>query len=120
VTTNDLPNKEYLYGRYNDQEDWRTRLHRRLTHKSLDIPETDDVYVDNSKRGLGWKELAVIAATGLGGAGLYSLSQSSTAPVPPVSNVQPQLLDSEYEVRFFDAEGKPINVPHISQLKTDD
>lgn len=48
---------------YRNQE-WRDNLHRKMVHKSLDIPDDEmgDIKVDNSRRGLGVKELLGIAA----------------------------------------------------------
>lgn len=40
------------------------------------------------------------------------------APTPAGSDVNHK-FESEYEVRFFDADGNPISVPHISTLETD-
>ena len=111
----ELPDKQYLYGRYMDAEDWRQKLHKKLTHKSLDIPEDDDVHVDNSKTGLGWKELAVLGATIVAASGIYIFSPSSKdtqTPVQPPAQQSP--IDSEYEVLFYDKDGNQITVPHIS------
>ena len=104
-----IPDKKYLYGRYMAHENWTQRLHRKLAHKSLDIPEDDDVYVDNSQKGMTWKELAVLAALGLGGAGAYAYSQKAVVVKPEV-----EVADSEYDVLFYDKDGNEISVPHIS------
>jgi len=104
-----------LYGVFQKSEDWRNRLHRKLAHKSLDIADTEDVNVDNSRIGMGWKELAVLGALGLGGFHLYGKQTSPTPPPTPAQQASP--IDSEYEVRFFDAAGNPIDVPNISQRK---
>lgn len=114
----DIPDKQHLYGRYQKSEDWRQQLQKKLTHKSLDIPEDDDVYVDNSNKGMGWKELAVISGTLLGAGALYAYSNSTpqtppTAVAPPAQPAGP--VDSEYQIRFFDKDGNLIEVPHISQ-----
>jgi hypothetical protein len=37
---------------------------------------------------------------------------NTTAPTPAAVDV----LDSEYEVRFFDRNGSLIEVPHVSQM----
>ena len=93
-------------------EDWTNDLHKKTIHKALDIPMEEDVNVNNSRVGLGWKELAVIAATGLGGTWMYQQQQQQTPPALPTQQAEP--IDSSYEVLFFDAEGNPIKVPHIS------
>ena len=111
----ELPNKDQLYGRYQEAENWRHKLHRKVAHKSLDIPEDDDVYVDNSSKGMGWKELAVIAGSVLGGLGIYAYASNQQQPVQqPVQQPAPSVTDSEYEVRFYDQYGNMIEVPHIS------
>jgi hypothetical protein len=113
----DLPDKDFLYGKYQAKRDWRNRLASKLAHKSLDIDEDEDVNVDNSRIGIGWKELAVIGLMGLGGAWIYNNTNNNTTP--PAATVQPGNgpIDSEYEVRFYDADGNPIDVPHISTRK---
>lgn len=95
--------KQNLYGRYMAQEDinnalansektWRDTLNRKMYHKSLDIPDSDpagdDLNVDNRKSttvsGMDWKHLAIIAATGLGGMGLYRLG-GNAQPTTPIA-----------------------------------
>lgn len=102
--------KDFLYGKYQATADWRDKLHRKLAHKSLDIAEDEDVYVNNSKTGLGWKELLVLGLMTL--AGLYFFQKLGPQSPLPSTNISPS--DSEYEVRFFDKDGNPIIVPHIS------
>lgn len=107
-----LPDKEFLYGKYQEVRDWRTRLAKKLAHKSLDIDDLDDVNVDQSIRGITWKEMGMIGLLVLGALALWqwnsnTLNQSQRDPYG--------VDDSEYEVRFYDAQGNPISVPHISQ-----
>ena len=59
----EYPDKDQLYGKFQRKEDWKDKLHKKLSHKSLDIGLDDEMFVDNSRRGLGWKELAILAAT---------------------------------------------------------
>jgi len=84
------PDKDHLYGRYQRQEDWRNNLHRKVAHKSLDIPETDDVNVDNSRHGIGMKELIAIGAMVIGGPLAYAAFTQFMKPEsdqkPPVSS----------------------------------
>lgn len=65
------------------------------------------------------KLLTALLAGGLGAAGLFIWQQLHQQPAPPASPVPPfvapPLVDSEYEVRFYDAQGRLIDVPHISQ-----
>ena len=85
----------------------------RLFHWSLDMPPgEDDVNVQaNRQIGMGWKELLVIGGLGLGGLTLFADREppQSTPPPPAASPA-----DSEYEVRFFDRDGNPITIPHLS------
>ena len=103
--------KESLYGKFQRTADWQDKLHKKLAHKSLDIGEQDEMQVDNSRTQLGitWKELAVLAATGLGG--LYMFNQWNQPATPQQQQpTQSAPVDSEYQVRFYDAEGNPIDV----------
>ncbi len=103
--------KDFLYGKYQEAADWRSRLHKKLAHKSLDIPEDDDLHVQQNKTGITWRELAVLAAAGLGGGYLYTNKNETTSSASPVA-VSP--VDSEYEIRFFDGSGNAIEIPNIS------
>jgi hypothetical protein len=106
------PNDRHKFVRDYDRS--RQKRADRLFHWSLDMPpDADDVDV-RVKRGLGWQELAVIGATALGVGWLFTGRDESLIPAP-VPIVQP--IDSEYEVRFFDAEGNLIDVPHVSQME---
>lgn len=102
--------KDFLYGKYQEAADWRSRLHKKLAHKSLDIPEDDDLRVEQNKTGITWRELAVLAAAGLGGGYLYTNKNETTSSASPVA-VSP--VDSEYEIRFFDGSGNAIEIPNI-------
>lgn len=118
----DMPDKKYLYGNYQESDDWRQRLHRKLAHKSLDIGMDDDVNVDNSRVGLGWKELAVIAGMLLGGTAIWKFGDKGVSQQPVVVPSVPQQqysppIDSEYEVRFYDKDGNPIEIPQISRAR---
>ena len=104
--------KDYLYGRYQKAQDARTKLEqdrarwmyqfqRQTAHKAVDEPIEDDMagdflqHVDNTKTqtqtGMGWKELAVIAAlvAGTGAATAYVTNKNNAPAVvqpadPPV------------------------------------
>lgn len=116
-----------LYGRYQEKEDWRNNLHKKTVHKALNIPMDDDVQVTNTttnSAGFGWKELAVLAALGLGGAAIWKTNGpqlvQQTLPAP-TQGVQQQLPDMEqkFDVLFYqkNADGTvtPINVPRVPQ-----
>lgn len=97
---------------------WKDQLHRKASHKALGIPEGEDLQVTNanqSQNGLGWKELAVIGATALGGGALYNNWNWGLGRDNPPAATSP--VDSEYEVRFYDANGNLIEIPNISERK---
>ena len=100
--------KDALYGKFQEAEDWRNSLHKKLAHKSLDIPIDDEMNINQTKSGMTWKELAIIAAAGLGGGYIYTNQQE----LPPVSVEVP---DSEYEIRFYDSSGNLIDIPKLEQ-----
>ena len=99
--------KESLYGRYLEAEDWRDKLHKKLAHKSLDIPLDDTMNINQTRSGITWKELAVLAATALGGGYLY------TAGDILQDQVISKPIDSEYEIRFYDSSGNLIDIPKV-------
>ncbi len=103
--------KDALYRDYNQGRSWKQRLHRLAVHKALDIAPEDDVHISQKTSGLGWKELAIIVAgmvAGTAATGWLLYKQSE-----PTKHESP--VDTEYDVRFYDAEGKLIEVPHISK-----
>lgn len=102
--------QSYPLEHYDRTMRWHDELSRRFTKRSLDIPDDEMNNVGN-KTGMGWKELAVIGALILGGGALSAHFLGDKAAPPAV--VAP--VDSEYEVRFFDADGNPIKVPHVSE-----
>jgi len=70
-----------------------------------------------NRHGMTWRELAVVAAMvlGAGGLGAWAFSSSSSEPQQQQQPATMSPVDAEYEVRFFDADGNPIRVPHISE-----
>jgi len=101
--------ERHRYMREYDRE--RRSRARRLFHWSLDMPpEPDDMDVHVNKSGFGWKELAVIGATVLGGSAMWMQGRDAS---PSPAAVAP--VDSEYEVRFYDADGNVIQVPRRPQ-----
>jgi hypothetical protein len=117
---NSEPDKNSLWGWWREGNAWQPQLHKRASYKALDIPEEmGDIQANKSiVSGIGWKELAVLGALGIGG---YQVTQNNTntatpPPAPPAA-VAGELPDSEYEVRFFDRNGNPIDVPNISQFR---
>lgn len=114
----DVPDKNTLWGWWREGNAWQQQLHRRASHKALDIPEDmGDIQANKSiTSGMGWKELAVLGALGIGG---YQVTQNTTQnaapPATPPAAVAGELLDRDYEIRFSDQHGNPIDVPHISE-----
>jgi hypothetical protein len=76
-----VPDKGYLYGVYQGAADWRDRLARKCSFKSLDIADDDDMRIDARKQGITWKE--ILAGAGLAGAIAWGVSLFSEAPAPP-------------------------------------
>lgn len=101
--------KRALYGENAAETRARNRFVRRLAYKSVDMPE-DDTNINANKYGFGWKELAVIGGLVVGG--LYLLRDEPPAVSPPPAATSP--VNSEYDVLFYDADGNPIAVPHVS------
>ena len=119
-------NKDQLYGRYQAAEDRKAKLALRVAHKALDMPD-EDMRIEANRTNTGVDPRAVIglaALTGLLpvlGAGatylaLHGSPAPATPPVAPPVATQPITppKDSEYVVRFFDKDGKPIEVPPLS------
>jgi len=96
------------YTEFNKGLEWRRELAKTATYKALDIPESDGVEVvvnRNISRGMGWRELLVVGGIVLGG--LFAMRPDAPDPTPvPAANVP----DTEYEVRFYDADGNPIDI----------
>lgn len=87
MTTNGTPtvNKDELYGHFLGPIKAKQRLGMRAAHMALDIPEADDVNIDNRKSGLGWREMAVIGASAVA---LAALGAYAFKPLPqPGTNV---------------------------------
>lgn len=84
-------NKAFLYGRYEAGEernrrrqDWKDRLWRKVTNKSLDIADEPDdpMNVTVKKTGLTWREILAVGAVGasLLGAGKLLFDWPKAAP----------------------------------------
>ena len=77
--------KDILYGMFEGPLKWRNRLEEKLAHKSLDIPlDSEEMNVDNSKHGWGWKEVIAIGAIGVGLAFAFRPPTEATE-IPAVS-----------------------------------
>lgn len=110
--------KQQLYGNFQRSKDWKDTLYKDVCHKALDIAEDMGVQANRIVNGMSWRELAVIGAVVLGGWKLWQGQSPVISPPPPPAAVAPAAppTDAEYEIRFFDADGKPIRVDHISNL----
>ena len=86
---------------------WRDNLARAAAYRALDMPDSGT----NIRTGLDWKGLAVIAAALLGGGWL--LKDALRPPVPQPAPTSP--VDSEYEVRFYDAQGRLVDIPRLPE-----
>ena len=106
--------KQGLWGWWHDSVKWQDDLHKRAAHKALDIPEEDPVITTNTRTGLDWKGIAVIiagmvAAGSIGGVVMNQQSANTQAPAPAAA-APATLNDADYEIRFYDAAGNPIQV----------
>ena len=91
------------------------RLNRKIVATSLDLPWDEDVQVNVNKTGInGWGLVGVALAAALPGLGaaLAVSGVFNRQPAPPPAATSP--VDSEYEVKFYDRHGKPIDVPPVS------
>ncbi|MBX3450597.1 MAG: hypothetical protein KF777_13600 [Planctomycetaceae bacterium] len=105
---------------------WRDNLHRKVTHKALDIVD-DDMAVTVTKSGIGTLGVIGIAlAAGVPGAGvgLMALQMLSNlpqaAPQPPPAPVSPPPaavapaaapdVERAFRILFFDKDRNPIEV----------
>lgn len=104
----DVPDKDYLYGRYQKDEDWRNELDKKLRHKALDIPMSDDdMKVRNTTtttQGTGWKEMAVLIAGLVGGGAVLSNMNNKPVVVPATpAVVQPQTpVERQYLIKHYE------------------
>lgn len=107
VTFQEPEDERTKYVREHDKA--RRKRADRLFHWSLGMPPEDDMDVQANRVGITWRELMVAGAVGLAALGIWrATSQPSPDPAPPPAAVSP--LDSEYEIRFYDADGNPIQV----------
>ena len=108
--------KEGLYGKFQNGEERQTRLYLKAAHKALDIAD-DNMHINASNRGIGWKELAVVGAAIVAVCALWLWSQRLTPPalapepaaVAPVKPVEPAKTQ-EFQVEFWAEDDTQINV----------
>ena len=111
--------KKFLWGKFQEGEDDRRRFAKKIAYKAADMAMDDDMNIQANKSGIGTAgALGIAAVAGIPPTLLaaWALMQGrGEAPAAPAPAAAVSVSDSEYEVRFFDADGKPIPVPHISQ-----
>jgi hypothetical protein len=106
--------KKMLYGKYQESEDRRHTLRDKAAYKALDIAlEDDPLQVINTKTGIstpGAVGIAGILGASLLGYGYMNREQPVQPQTPPAA-VAP--ADSDYEIRFWDKDGNPIEVERV-------
>lgn len=117
-SNNSQSDNDNLWSEWLRSSRWQSDLARKATHKALDIPD-EDVEINAQRIGMSAGGVAAIAAAaGLGPIGMVGLGLMSglfnhqppaAVTPPPAEQSQPQ--DSEYDIRFFDSDGKLIEVP---------
>lgn len=116
ATSNGSPDKNELYGEWLKGQEWKRQLQKSVTHKALDVAEADDVNLSvNKNTGVGNAGLiGAVAAAGLGPAilGLAMLLRGGQTAPPATA---PGPADANYQIRFFDKDGRPINVKPLEE-----
>lgn len=74
-------------------QEWRERLAEEATRKALDLPATG---LSIFKNGIGWKELAIIAAIAIGG----PLAWSTMFRQPPSAEKPPAVDDKDTNTKY--------------------
>ena len=120
-TSADAPkdvNGRSIWPNWANQQEWQNKLHEQAVRKALDIP-SDDMNIVQNKTGIGTAgAIGIAAAAGIPSAltaGALALSLMGGSGEAPQSPEPPAISDSEYQVLFYDKDGNPIVVPHISQ-----
>lgn len=110
--------KKTLFGEWQRGQTWRRNLEKTATYKALDIAEAEDVNLSvNKSTGIGNVGLiGAVAAAGLGPAilGLALLFKGGSAAPPAAA---PGPADANYSIRFYDRNGKLIDVPNVKELQ---
>lgn len=119
-TTNgsaELPDKQYLYGEWLRGQKWKRQLQKSVSHKALDIAEGEEVNLSvNKSSGItAAGAMGIAAAAGIPSALVAILLLLKGGGQPASPPPYPGPADSAYTVRFYDKDGKLIDVPHISQ-----
>jgi hypothetical protein len=111
-------NGRSIWPNWANQQEWQNKLHEQAVRKALDIP-SDDMQIVQNKTGIGTAgAVGIAAAAGIPSAltaGALALSLMGGGSEAPQAPEPPAISDSEYQVLFYDKDGNPIVVPHISQ-----
>lgn len=123
---NDGIDKQALYGKYQESQDWKSKLYRAAAHKALDIAD-DDMSISNrtnstNQTGLGAAGAIALAAVAgslpvVGALATYLLLTPPKPALPAAPPPASAPADSEYSVRFFDKDGNLIDVPHLRERR---
>ena len=115
--SNDSPsdvNQQDLHGLYNDEARLEHAVYMDGARKALGLGKSGGKPMDvssSTQNGMGWRELAVVGAIVVGS--LFAMHQASPdATTQPTPAPQVSVPDTEYEVRFFDADGNRIPIEH--------
>lgn len=114
-------NGRSIWPNWANQQEWQNKLHEQAVRKALDIP-SDDMNIVQNKSGISTAgAVGIAAAAGVPSAlAAAALAYSMAGNTPEAPVAQPQAVsvsDTEYDVRFYDANGNLIPVEHISQLE---
>lgn len=106
-----------IWRRWGRHQDWAQKVEEQAVRKALDIPD-NDLNIDASKTqtGAGTGALAAAALAGGFPATILAVALGIGAmrgPSTTTSPMQSAVPDSEYEVRFYDKDGKLIDVPRL-------
>ncbi len=93
-----MVDKSQLYGEYQRRQQWQEDLAKKGAHKALDIPLDDEMNI-TVRKGIGWKELAVIAAM-VGGGLWLGLKDRPSVTVPPIPIEIPSDSDTLFELHL--------------------
>lgn len=108
--------KQLLYGKFQKSEDDHARFAKRMAHKAADLAMEDDLNITTTKTGVstpGLLGIAGIAGASLLGYGYMNRDQPAVPQSPPAAVAPVTPADSDYEIRFWDRDGNPIEVERV-------
>ena len=116
--------KQGLWGWWHDELRSQSDLYEESIRKALDIPRRPPAGVNADTKtatynGLGWRELAMVAAMVIGTVATVAMFTRNDNNAPTQSPaVAP--TDAGYEVQFFDQDGNPVRLDRWQGSKADD